>query len=211
MTADQHLIADHGAGTMNAGDTLHVRLLGSFEVSHGGRPIAGFAQARLQCLLAYLLLRRDAPISRQQLAFSFWPDTTDEQARSNLRTLLHRLLEALPDGQGLLTVDRHTVLWRDDARLTFDVAEFEAALACARQAEQSGDRPEARHWLEKALELHTGELLPGCYDDWIIPIRERLSQAALQATERLVLLLEADGDWQAAWLSRSRIGMIQSS
>jgi predicted ATPase/DNA-binding SARP family transcriptional activator len=183
---------------MSADHTLHVRLLGGFELSYRGQPVAGFAQARLQSLLAYLLLHPDAPVLRQQLAFAFWPDTTDEQARSNLRTLLHRLIEALPDGASLLTVDRHTVRWHDSTAIAVDVARFEAALASARQAEQAGSLANVRHWLEEALAAYAGELLPGCYDDWISPIRERLSQAALVATERLVLLLEEAGEYRAA-------------
>lgn len=183
---------------MSADHTLHVRLLGGFELGHGGHPVAGFAQARLQSLLAYLLVHRDAPVSRQQLAFAFWPDTTDEQARSNLRTLLHRLLETLPDGSSLLAVDRHTVRWRDGAAVILDVARLETALAQARRMEQTGQRDETRRWLEEALGVYTGELLPGCYDDWIGPIRDRLNQAALAATERLVLLLEEAGEYRAA-------------
>jgi DNA-binding SARP family transcriptional activator len=48
---------------------------------------------RIQNVLAYLLLNRHAPISRQQLAFAFWPDITDAQARHNLRTLLTRCVK----------------------------------------------------------------------------------------------------------------------
>jgi DNA-binding SARP family transcriptional activator len=74
---------------------LRIHLLGNFRLVGDGRPIAGLAQVRLRDLIAYLLLHRDAEISRQQLAFAFWPDTPDGQARNNLRTLLHRLREAL--------------------------------------------------------------------------------------------------------------------
>jgi cytidylate kinase len=41
-------------------------------------------------------LHRTASISRQQLAFLFWPDSTDQQALKNLRKLLTRLRQALP-------------------------------------------------------------------------------------------------------------------
>ena len=129
--------------------------MGSFEPRHEGQPITGFAQARLKSLLAYLLLHRNAPVSRQQLAFAFWADTTDEQARSNLRTLLHRLREALPDGERALEFDRHTVRWRPDAPVALDVAEFEAVLARAQMAGQTGNQDVERQSLREAVEAYT--------------------------------------------------------
>ena len=75
---------------------------------------------RQQALLAYLALRRGAAQSRQQLAFLL-AELTDAQARTNLRTLLHRLRTALPDADAFLTVDAMGVCWRADAPFTLDV------------------------------------------------------------------------------------------
>ena len=36
-------------------------------------------------LLAYLLFHRDTPQPRQHLAFLLWPDSSESQARTNLR------------------------------------------------------------------------------------------------------------------------------
>ena len=81
----------------------HVRLLGECSLHldrapPAGEPLSEVNTPRLQALLAYLLLHRDAPQSRSHLAFLFWPDSTEAQAHTNLRTLLHRLRQALPDG-----------------------------------------------------------------------------------------------------------------
>jgi DNA-binding SARP family transcriptional activator len=46
--------------------------------------------------------------------------------------------------------------------------------------------------------LYRGDLLPSCYDDWILPERERLRQAFVEATERLIALLEDERDYRAA-------------
>jgi len=83
---------------------LRIQLLGSFQVSDDEKPIAKLQSDRLQALVAYLVLHRDQPLSRQQLAVTFWPNTTDAQARTNLRTLLTRLREALPDADQFLVV-----------------------------------------------------------------------------------------------------------
>jgi len=75
---------------------LRINLLGTFRLLYHDEVVRGFDQARLQELLAYLLLHRDAPVARQQLAFLFWPDSTEEQASTNFRNLWYRLRRALP-------------------------------------------------------------------------------------------------------------------
>ena len=166
---------------------LNVHLLGSFRLTWADQPVASFAQARLQYLLAYLLLHPHIPISRRQVAFTFWPDTPDEQSLSNLRTLLYRLRDALPDSQHLLEIDRHAITWRGDAGCALDVAEFEAALTRAAHGAQPAATIAA---LQAAVDAYGGELLPDCYDEWIIPQRERLRQAFHQALEQLIALQE---------------------
>src|SRR5262245_12171122 len=91
---------------------LRVALLGGFQLSYGDMPIATVNTARLQALLAYLALRRGIAQSRQQIAFLLWPESTDAQARTNLRTLLHRLRAGLPDADLFLAGDAQTVWWR---------------------------------------------------------------------------------------------------
>ena len=178
--------------------TLHIHLLGDFRLVHGEEPVTSVKPARLQALLAYLLLHRDAPQLRHHVAFLFWPDSTEAQALTNLRNLLHLLRRALPDADRFLHVDAQTLEWRPDAPFTLDVADFEDALAQAEQAEQAGDRAAARHALQEAVGLYRGNLLPSCYADWIQSERERLQQAFSGALERLTLLLEEQRDYRAA-------------
>ena len=173
---------------------LYLHLLGPFRLHQDDQPVAGFDQARLQHLLAYLVLHRNTPISRQQLAFAFWPDTPDQQARKNLRTLLTRLRQALPDADDCISVTARLLQWRADAPLRLDVAEFEAAVAQA----EGADPARAASALTVAVATYTGELLPDCYDDWIIPLRERLHGAYGVALERLVLTLEEERDYAGA-------------
>ena len=118
-----------------ASGCLYLHLLGPFRLFQSDHSVAGFGQARLQHLLAYLVLHRASPISRQQLAFLFWPDSIDQQALKNLRTLLARLRHALPDADHFIAVTAQTIQWRPDAPLTLDVAEFEAAVAQAAAAD----------------------------------------------------------------------------
>lgn len=173
---------------------LHIYLLGDFRLVYDSAPVTSVNTARLQSLLAYLVLHRDAPQPRHYLAFLFWPDSTEAQAHTNLRNLLHLLRHALPDADRFLHIDRQTLQWRADAPFTLDVADFESAVA---QAEQAGDQAAVRKALEEAVASYRGDLLPSCYDDWILSERERLRQAFTEALERLILLLESQRDYRA--------------
>jgi len=177
---------------------LHIHLLGDFRLSYGDEPVTSVKSARLQSLLAYLLLHRDAPQPRHHVAFLFWPDSLEAQALTNLRNLLHHLRNALPDADRFLHVDTQTLQWRPDAPFTLDVAAFESALARARQAEQRGDRTTLRKALEQAVALYKGDLLLSCYDDWIMPERQRLQQALTEALDKLSRLLEGARRYRAA-------------
>ena len=177
---------------------LSVSLLGDFCIRYDEKPITDIDTPRLQSLLAYLILHRDAPQSRARMAFLFWPDTTEAQARTNLRNLLHHLRHSLPDAESYLDTSVQTLQWRSDASLALDVADFETALAHAEHFSQLNDSVAVRVALERVIALYDGDLLPSCYEDWIIPKREGLRQAYLNALERLVCLLEEQRDYQSA-------------
>ena len=166
---------------------LRIQLLGDFRLSDGDQLLTTVNTSRLQALLAYLMLHRDNPQSRRHLAFLFWPDTTEAQALTNLRNLLHKLRQALPDPDRFFAADVHDVLWRLDAPSTLDVAEFDALAQSTTRAD-----------LEQAASLYRGDLLPGCYDDWIVPERERRQQMAAHVLEQLIEATEAEGDIKAA-------------
>src|SRR6266700_3529605 len=108
--------------------TLHIRLLGDFSLIYDDRQVTSLNTTRLQSLLAFLVLHRDVPQQRQHLAFLFWPDATEAQARNNLRQLLHQLRQAFPAIEHFLSVDAHMLHWHPDTTWHLDVAEFEQAL-----------------------------------------------------------------------------------
>ncbi|HEX9116013.1 MAG TPA: AAA family ATPase, partial [Anaerolineae bacterium] len=166
---------------------LQVWLLGEFRLLYGSVPVTSVNTPRLQALLAYLLLHREAPQPRRHLAFLFWSDTTETQALTNLRNLLHKLRQALPDAGRFFDSDAHGIQWRSDAPCVIDVFEFDQAAAST-----------GREDLSRAADLYRGDLLPSCYDDWIGPEREQRQRLAGQMLERLIELLAAAGDYKAA-------------
>src|SRR5262249_24075456 len=152
--------------------TLRIQLLGDLDLRSGEVPLPRLESARAGSLLAYLLLHRAAPQSRQRLAFLLWPDSTEAQARTHLRHVLHHLRHALPDPDRFLDVAAHSLQWRADAPCWVDVIAFEGALAQAEAEPPDGGLAALRD----AVELYTGDLLEGCYDEWLLTDRERLRQ-----------------------------------
>ena len=178
--------------------TLHIQLLGDFQLADDANPIKTVNQPRLQSLLAYLLLHRQAPQPRHHLAFTFWPQVSESQARNNLRQMLHQLRHALPDVDRLFFADVNTVQWLADGPFRLDVAEFDLAAAQAAAAERGSDRRVVCQALQQAARLYSGDLLPSCYDDWITPERDRLRRKIQTLLTRLVNLLEELRDYPAA-------------
>ncbi len=170
------------------GSLLHVQLFGGVQLIWGDSAPSTLHPPRLEGLLAFLILHRDAPQMRQHLAFLFFPDSPEAQARTNLRNLLHLLHQALPQADCFLRTDSQTVQWRADAPFTLDVACFESALQTA---------TDAAGW-HTAVEMYRGDLVPNCYDDWILPERERLRLEYVEALERLVMCYEQEENFFAA-------------
>ncbi|HZR43253.1 MAG TPA: BTAD domain-containing putative transcriptional regulator, partial [Ktedonobacteraceae bacterium] len=178
---------------------LHIRLFGDFYLLSDDSPVT-VNVPRLQSLLAYLLLHRSIPQGRSHLAFLLWPDSSEGQAHSNLRKLLHQLRQTLPYADSFLYTDRHNLQWQPDPDVSwsFDVLEFELALARAEAAHKKQDTTTVRQAYEQAISLYRGDLLPSCYDEWILPERDRLRHLFLQAAECLIVLLEQERDYEPA-------------
>ena len=171
---------------MQDSPSLDIQLLGAFRIVAGDAPLR-LDQPRLQRLLVYLLLHRLHPRSRQQVAFTLWPDTNEEQALKNLRTLLTRLRQSLPDLDRYLETSTYALHWRPDAPCHLDVASFEDACAAAVEARQHGQPGAAIAAYEHAAARYTGDLTPGWYDEWLVPERERLRDLHQDALEQLAI------------------------
>jgi predicted ATPase len=177
---------------------LGVQLLGGFNLIYDDTPITGINSARLQSLLAYLILHADIPQLRQHLAFVLWPDTTESQARNNLRQFIYQLRHALPNSDRFLMADTNIVCWKTDEGQVIDVQRFERTLKEADIAEKQGDSKTLRQMLERACSYYQGDLLPGCYDDWVIPERELWQQHYYTACQKLTQVLEIQREYAAA-------------
>ncbi len=172
--------------------SIEIRVLGGFYLTRAGEPVAELS-ARVQALFTNLLLHRIAPRSRQQIAYDLWPESTDKQARTNLRGLLLLLRRALPSIDDILEISEQSVGWRPRIPTTLDLATFESGLSAAPASSVA-----QRVGMARAVDAYAGDLLPDCYDEWIHPERERLRNAYAQALSELTLLAETERDYPAA-------------
>ena len=177
---------------------LTIRLLGECQFIYDGDVVTGLQTKRLRSLLGYLLLHAGQQLSALQLAFLFWPDSTEKQARTNLRRLFFNLRQTFPQSDEFLDRGDHSVQWRADSGYTLDVEQFKTNLDEATNLLAAEDFGPARDALEVAIETYSGDLLPDSYDDWILVHREELRQRYLGALEQLMDLLEGDGDYRTA-------------
>ncbi|MBD2465841.1 NACHT domain-containing protein [Oscillatoria sp. FACHB-1407] len=191
--------------------TLQIRLLGGFSLSYADQLVINVTSDRLQALLAYLVLHRHTPQSRQRLAFEFWQDSTDAQARTNLRRELHHLRQILPNADQFLQIDARTLQWKSSAPFTLDVADFEQALITAETAQKNAVTNDARRYLEQAIQVYAGDLLPSCEDEWIVPEREQLRQRFIQALESLTHIAEQLNDSRGVIRTAQRLLNIEPS
>jgi DNA-binding SARP family transcriptional activator len=67
--------------------TLHFQLLGNFQLIYNGEPAPRLNHVRLQSLLGYLALHRNAPQMRQHLAALLWPQASAPVVGFNLDQL----------------------------------------------------------------------------------------------------------------------------
>lgn len=174
---------------------LDVVLLGDFRVRSGGKLLTGLRSPRSQALVGYLAVHQGTPQARQRVAGLFWPDSTEAQARTNLRRELHQLRRSVPDPDAILAVDQTSIWWRDNAPVQIDVATFEAAADQASTALQAGDDETFLACAGTAVAAYGGDFLPSIYDDWVLAERERLRRRCVTLLDHLI---EVSGDEDGA-------------
>jgi WD40 repeat protein/DNA-binding SARP family transcriptional activator len=177
---------------------LQIQLLDGFSLLYRGEVVAGFTNERCQALLAYLIIHREVPRSRQQIASGLYPDMFEAQSRTALRKDLYNLRQGLPEAEHFLHIEAQLVQWNQAADCSLDVAEFEAALDRANTIAPDSDLQGQYRHLEQAIAHYRGPLLPQLDYEWLIPARERLHQRYLEALDRLIQRLAQQRQYQQA-------------
>ncbi|MFZ0683036.1 MAG: hypothetical protein WAM84_09160, partial [Candidatus Cybelea sp.] len=123
-----------------------MRLFGQPAIAVDGRAFRLATPRKSLQVLAYLLIHRAAPVSRDYLAFLLWPDEEEGVARTRLRSTVNDLLRVMPQpGSDFIGSSVTELWWNPDVALSLDVDEFTDA-----------SKDAAR--LEEAVALYRGDL-----------------------------------------------------
>jgi len=165
---------------------LEVRFLGEQRVAVDGRNITATVPPRALGLIAAFVLRPGEDQLRSGLAASFWPESTDEQALTNLRRELHNLRQKVPQFSECIASSGRMVRWDPADSVRCDVATFSGAAAAATNALADGD---ADGFVKEALaatDAYSGELLPTWTDEWLLEERSRLHRKCVRVLDGLL-------------------------
>ena len=173
---------------------LEVRLLGSFRIQCGKKPVE-IASRPAQSLFAFLVLNAGTAYRREKLAGLFWPDSPEESARDYLRHALWRIRRAFQ------AAAETSYLKADDFAVSFDASKDYWLDAKALRDETESKSPDE---LMQLLADCAGEFLPGFYDEWVMFERENLQTVYERKVEDLLDQLQSGGRWQEVipWAER---------
>ena len=163
-----------------------VRLLGSFALTSGGRPVSlspGQGTRLLQLLAASGRLAADEAME------VLWPEAEPEAARNRLRTVLNRLRA---EAGGVVVRSGDLLELRPD--VSVDLAAFEADARRA-LALGPGEPTLSVSLARTAIARYRGEVLPEVpYEDWAIRARERARLTMLRLLDLCADVATARGD-----------------
>jgi DNA-binding SARP family transcriptional activator len=179
---------------------IKVRLFGRFIVERNARQVQGLEANKDRDLLSYLLVHRHQPHPRETLAALLWGDSSTEKSKKYLRQALWHLQTALSaesDANAqLLTVEHDWVRLNLKSEVWLDVAEFERVYELAQRCARNQLDAETARALEGAVDLYTGDLLEGCYQDWCLYERERFQNMHLSMLDKLMIHCERHREYE---------------
>jgi DNA-binding SARP family transcriptional activator/tetratricopeptide (TPR) repeat protein len=176
---------------------LDVHLLNERRISGGPDTEDRSLSSRSLDLLGYLVLHAGTPQTRQHLAFVFWPDSNEAQARTNLRRELHHLRSVLGEEPSLV-VESNTLTWCDRPTCRVDVRVFEHEHQEASRAKAAGDVEAFLVHARTAIAEYHGDLMPGSYEDWVLEHRRPLLRKCVELCDDIVALLDKRGQQSSA-------------
>jgi predicted ATPase/DNA-binding SARP family transcriptional activator len=188
----------HRRPTAKRLEMLKIKLLGQFEVRRNDAPV-DLPSRPAQSLLAYLVLNAGTAQRRERLAGLLWPDSSETNARNNLRIALWRVRKAI--GAEYILADRVSVTFDANADYWLDVTALQ-------QQPGAGWSTEA---LLSSLAVYAGELLPGFYEEWVTWERERLNAVYEDRMQVLLERLVEEArwreihDWAERWIAQGQV------
>ncbi|CAN7556537.1 BTAD domain-containing putative transcriptional regulator [Phenylobacterium sp. LjRoot225] len=184
-------------------EALTVHLFGEVRVRTNSGALIRFPTRKSKSLLACLAIRREGRALRSSLAGELWPDAPEERAQRALNTEFWRLRTALRDGGAdpnlVLQTDYESIGLNAGAPIWVDAAAFERATVDLSRLEASLPAdPALAGPLVEAVDLYSGDLMEGIYDDWCLVHREAYRARLIATLELLVRVRMDEQCWEQA-------------
>ncbi len=177
--------------------------LGRVSVSMGGREVSDedWASARAKEMFFLLLSNRDG-IRKEEAVEQLYPELPREKCNSAFHSNLYRVRKALYQ-QCVVKGNDGVYQLNPEAAFSWDVQEFEAAIARARTS-PSGSRERAVS-LQEALELYAGPFAATFQSEWAESIRARLDGDANESLATLAGYFAGREDYESAAMCMERV------
>lgn len=181
---------------------VQIKLFGSFEILvNGNVALSQLRQAKKTSqFLQYLILKRDHPVSHEELLDMLWSEKESSNPATALRTLLHRF-RSLVEQSGLtelsdaILTTRGSYQWNPRLNCEIDVYEFERL---CQEASGQNIKPKARmdRYL-KMMNLYTGPLLSNTSEEtWVVSRSVYYHDLYLESIFSLIELLKENDDYE---------------
>ena len=195
---------------------LKLSLLGPFLAALDEKPIDSFPTSKVQALLVFLAVERQAAHRREYLMELLWPGMPEPSARHNLRQALYQLRKKFPslssspagkDTVPFVLSDRRTIQINAAAAIETDVERVGIYLTDLKNHDHPDllNCPTCRESLEAAVDLYRGDFLVDFYLDdsnqfeaWTAAQRDANRQQVLVALEILTTMTSQRQDFQQA-------------
>ncbi len=193
-----HASFDYGG--MVDREPISVQLLGGFNL-RCRRGTVDSLPRKSASLLAYLIMNRHRPQTRDLLAGRFWSDLPDDKARKRLSNTLWQIRSALSElGLDELIVSTTTTIQLAPGwPLEIDVEDFSQRLDdIDREWTQQSARGPLADKLTTLIADYPGDLLAGHYDDWIEAERAAVKDRYTNAIWQAIRLYKGRSDYVTA-------------
>jgi DNA-binding SARP family transcriptional activator len=185
-----------------AASVLAVRMLGTFELTIGGRRVTHWHGQRTRSVMQFLAAHRHHGVSRDELIAAVWPDADEDNGRHRLHQGVYELRSTLraigPGRSPIVCVDGGYGI-DDQVPIWVDVEEFDDLVSTAVRSFTAERADEAIGLSREALELYRGDFLcQATGADWTTTERNRLRARFVLLSIQLGGLLARRGDYGPA-------------
>lgn len=189
--------------------SLHIHLFGRLQIHNDALQPLPLEGRKVQELFSFLLLHRDYPCSREQIADLLWPKCPASQSRAYLRKALwqlHHLLISENSGvAAALETDNEWIQLHTHDQIWLDTALLESVYLKVKGIRGNDLDDATAETVRQVLEWYRGDLLEGWYQDWCVFSREQYQRLYLELLDKLTLYYETQGAYETGIEYATRI------